>query len=317
VSISRHQAVGAYRRWEPEDFDEAEGRRKPAKRTDGFAPAEPDEFAQATPPPATSEIAAAPARPAAPPPPAPEPVPELPPDFRLPTAEEIEQLHDEMRRAGFEEGRAAGHAEGLEAGRAEGYAEGRARAEAEAARLAGLADSMDEALRELDGEIAEQLMALAIEMARRMVKLTIAQHPESILETVRAALLQLPQGHAHIQLHPDDLALVRELLGEQLAHAGHRLQENARLARGECLIDGQGAQVDATLATRWRRVLESIGHERARWEVMDEETAGDDTGRASPDKDAPPTVSVAADSAGAAAAADARPTGSAAEPPAS
>ena len=129
--------------------------------------------------------------------------PVLPPDFHLPTAEEIERMHDEMRRAGFEEGRAAGHAEGLEAGRAEGYAEGRAQAEAEAARLAGLADSLDEALRELDGEIAEQLMALAIEMARRMVRLTLAENPEAILETVRSALLQLPQGHAHIQLHPE------------------------------------------------------------------------------------------------------------------
>ena len=233
MSISRHQAVGAYRRWEPEDFD----------------------------------------------------APALPPDFHLPTAEEIERMHDDMRRAGFEEGRAAGHAEGLEAGRAEGYTEGRARAEAEAARLAGLADSLDEALRELDGEIAEQLMALAIEMARRMVKLTLAEHPEAILETVRSALLQLPQGHAHIQLHPDDLALVREHLGEQLAHAGHRLQEDARLERGECRIDGQGAQVDATLETRWRRVLESIGHERARWHVAEEADAGDATG---PVADTPP-----------------------------
>ena len=187
-------------------------------------------------------------------------------------------MHDDMRRAGFDEGRASGHAEGLEAGRADGYAEGRARAEAEAARLAGLADGLDEALRELDGEIAEQLMALAIEMARRMVRLTLAENPEAILETVRSALLQLPQGHAHIQLHPDDLALVREHLGEQLAHAGHRLQEDARLERGECRIDGQGAQVDATLETRWRRVLESIGHERARWRVADEADAGDATG---------------------------------------
>lgn len=317
MSISRHQAVGAYRRWEPEDFDAAEGRRKPAAQKGGLDPADSGGLERAAPSPAASAPEAPSARPAAPPPSAPEPLPELPPDFRLPTAEEIEQLHDEMRRAGFEEGRAAGHAEGLEAGRAEGYAAGRARAETEAARLAGLADSMDEALRELDGEIAEQLMALAIEMARRMVKLTIAQHPESILETVRAALLQLPQGHAHIQLHPDDLALVRELLGEQLAHAGHRLQENARLARGECLIDGQGAQVDATLATRWRRVLESIGHERARWEVMDEETAGDDAGPAGPGMHAAPTGPVAADGAGAAAPADARANGSAAEPPAS
>jgi len=280
VSISRHQAVGAYRRWEPEDFDAPAGAAGSAPAADGFASTDPAGAALNAPSPAVHMPAAPapspappPARDAAPPPPAAEAAPALPPDFHLPTAEEIERMHDEMRRAGFEEGRAAGHAEGLEAGRAEGYAEGRAQAEAEAARLAGLADSLDEALRELDGEIAEQLMALAIEMARRMVRLTLAEHPEAILETVRSALLQLPQGHAHIQLHPDDLALVREHLGEQLAHAGHRLQEDARLERGECRIDGQGAQVDATLETRWRRVLESIGHERARWHVTDDEDA--------------------------------------------
>jgi len=292
VSISRHQAVGAYRRWEPEDFDAPAGAAGSAAAADAFAPADPAGSARNAPSPAAhtaaartpaaaapaTSPAAPPARDAAPPPPAAEAAPALPPDFHLPTAEEIERMHDDMRRAGFEEGRAAGHAEGLEAGRAEGYTEGRARAEAEAARLAGLADSLDEALRELDGEIAEQLMALAIEMARRMVKLTLAEHPEAILETVRSALLQLPQGHAHIQLHPDDLALVREHLGEQLAHAGHRLQEDARLERGECRIDGQGAQVDATLETRWRRVLESIGHERARWHVAEEAEAGDATG---------------------------------------
>ena len=292
MSISRHQAVGAYRRWEPEDFDAPAGAAGSAPAADGFASTDPAGAALNAPSPAVHMPAAPapspappPARDAAPPPPAAEAAPALPPDFHLPTAEEIERMHDEMRRAGFEEGRAAGHAEGLEAGRAEGYAEGRAQAEAEAARLAGLADSLDEALRELDGEIAEQLMALAIEMARRMVRLTLAEHPEAILETVRSALLQLPQGHAHIQLHPDDLALVREHLGEQLAHAGHRLQEDARLERGECRIDGQGAQVDATLETRWRRVLESIGHERARWRVADEADAGDATG---PVADTPP-----------------------------
>lgn len=283
MSISRHQAVGAYRRWQPTDFDAPQGAQQAADAgKDATRPAAPQGTAHAAGAAAPSAAAAAQAAGTAPSAGAPtgddahrQALADhgLPLDFQLPTAEEIERMHDEMRRAGFEEGRAAGHAEGLEAGRAEGYAEGRAQAEAEAARLAGLADSLDEALRELDGEIAEQLMALAIEMARRMVRLTLAENPEAILETVRSALLQLPQGHAHIQLHPDDLALVREHLGEQLAHAGHRLQEDARLERGECRIDGQGAQVDATLETRWRRVLESIGHERARWHVTDDEDA--------------------------------------------
>ena len=276
MSVSRHQAVGAYRRWEPAEFGSDEpagassagGKRPPRVPP---APVAADGRSAAatrtsTPPQAASMPGASHA--AADPAPAPEL--SLPPDFHLPTADEIERMHEEVRAAGFAEGREAGYAEGLEAGRAAGYTEGTAHAQEEAARLTSLADGLDQALHALDNEVAEEIMALAIEMARRMVKLTLAEHPETVLETVRSALLQLPQGHAQIHLHPDDMALVRQHLGEQLSHGGHRLQEDARLQRGECRIDGQGAQVDATLETRWRRVLESIGHDRARWKVPEE-----------------------------------------------
>ena len=276
MSVSRHQAVGAYRRWEPAEFGSDEptgassaGGKRPPRAPAAAAAADGRSAAAtrtSTPPQAASMPGASHA--AADPAPAPEL--SLPPDFHLPTADEIERMHEEVRAAGFAEGREAGYAEGLEAGRAAGYTEGTAHAQEEAARLTSLADGLDQALHALDNEVAEEIMALAIEMARRMVKLTLAEHPETVLETVRSALLQLPQGHAQIHLHPDDMALVRQHLGEQLSHGGHRLQEDARLQRGECRIDGQGAQVDATLETRWRRVLESIGHDRARWKVPEE-----------------------------------------------
>ena len=276
MSVSRHQAVGAYRRWEPAEFGSDEptgassaGGKRPPRAPAAAAAADGRSAAAArtsTPPQAASMPGAAPAAADL----APAPELSLPPDFHLPTADEIERMHEEVRAAGFAEGREAGYAEGLEAGRAAGYTEGTAHAQEEAARLTSLADGLDQALHALDNEVAEEIMALAIEMARRMVKLTLAEHPETVLETVRSALLQLPQGHAQIHLHPDDMALVRQHLGEQLSHGGHRLQEDARLQRGECRIDGQGAQVDATLETRWRRVLESIGHDRARWKVPEE-----------------------------------------------
>lgn len=259
MSISRHQAVGAYRRWEPPDFD-AEDERA-ARTRPPPAPAD----APAAPPPAGVEAAAA---------------VELPPGVKLPTAEEIERLHeavraaafDEGQRQGFEAGRSAGfeagHGAGLEAGHAEGYAAGQARAAEEAARIGALASDLEQAFSGLDREVAEELMALAIEMARQMVRSTLAQHPESILETIRSALAQLPQGSAHIRLNADDLALVRVHLGEPPSgQPGHRLQEDAGLGRGEFRIDSGGAQIDGTLETRWRRVLESIGRERARWQL--------------------------------------------------
>ena len=287
MSVSRHQAVGAYRRWEPAEFgsDEPAGANSAGSKRPPRVPATPaaaDDRSTAarasTPPQAASMTGASPATAD----PAPAPELSLPPDFHLPTADEIERMHEEVRATGFAEGREAGYAEGLDAGRTAGYAEGKAHAEEEAARLTRLADGLDQALHVLDNEVAEEIMALAIEMARRMVKLTLAEHPETVLETVRTALLQLPQGHAQIHLHPDDMALVRQHLGEPLSHGGHRLQEDARLQRGECRIDGQGAQVDATLETRWRRVLESIGHDRARWQVPDEDAANADQGGEAP-----------------------------------
>lgn len=283
MSISRHQAVGAYRRWQPTDFDAPQGAQQAADAgKDATRPAAHQGTAHAAGAAAPSPAAAAQAAGTAPSAGAPtgddahrQALADhgLPLDFQLPTAEEIERMHEEIRQAGLQEGREQGleqgYQEGLEAGRQAGYAEGKARAEEEAARLAALADGLERALEAVDAEVAEEIMALAIEMARRMVRHTLAEHPESVLETLRAALLQLPQGHAQIHLHPDDLALAREHMGETLTQAGHRLHADARLQRGECLIDGQGAQVDATLETRWRRVLESIGHDHARWAQQD------------------------------------------------
>ncbi len=287
MSISRHQAVGAYRRWEPDSFDDDDGggsqkarrpnaalaKQPPAPPASAFTSGlehESEQGLEYAPErePASAHDSTAPSAEAF--------DGELPADFKLPTAEELERMHEDIRAAAMEEGRHEGHAEGYAAGHDEGYAEGKARAEGEAARLAGLAEQLERSLTGIDHEVAEELMALAIELARQMVRETLAQHPESILETIRMALQQLPQGHAHIYLHPEDLALVRKHMGEQLSHGGHRLQEDASLMRGDCRANTGGAQVDATLETRWRRVLESLGHEHARFVVVDEPAVVDE-----------------------------------------
>lgn len=238
MSITRHQAVGAYRRWEPPDFD-------------------------------------------APPPPPPAPIPQEPEPpvepqapafaFNLPTAEELEQMqeaarqegyaagHEEGLEAGRQQGYADGHAEGLEAGRQEGYEAGLADARNEAATLQSLLQSFDQALSKIDEEVAEELAQLAIAVARQMVRQTLAMHPEAIADTVRAALAQLPQAQARIHLNPADLHLVRQLLGEQLEQGGHRLVEDDSVSRGGCHLHAGGSHLDASIETRWRRIVEHLG----------------------------------------------------------
>ncbi|MBN9695654.1 MAG: flagellar assembly protein FliH [Zoogloea sp.] len=228
MSMNRHQAVGAYQRWAPPSFD---------------APAQP----QVADLPPVEEVAAPIVEEPPPPPPVPEPLPipepEPEPGFKLPTAEDIERIHEEARKDGY----------------AAGYEEGTARGRIEAMQFHSLVESLEKSLTTLDQEVAEEILALSIELARQMVRHTLDAHPEALLETIREALQQLPHTHAQIHVHPDDLAMTKEYLGEQFAQAGHRLVEDAGISRGGARIDAAGSQLDATVQTRWRRIMENLG----------------------------------------------------------
>jgi len=163
--------------------------------------------------------------------------------INLPTASQIEELHQQAQQEGY----------------AAGYEEGTARVRMEAAQLHVLFENLGSALAALDQQVAEELLALALEIARQVVRETLAVKPESILTVVREALRQLPQQHATVFVHPEDAVLLRSRLSDQLAHAGQRIQEDTSLERGGCRIESANSQIDGSLATRWRRVLENMG----------------------------------------------------------
>jgi flagellar assembly protein FliH len=185
--------------------------------------------------------------------PKPAPEPEAPPQPQvvLPTAEEIERIYQDAQ----EDGKRQGYEEGSR----KGYEEGQAKAREEAQRLGRLADRLETALSQFDGEVGEELLSLAVELARQVVRREIQAHPDTLLNVVREALEQIPHQHATLYLNPEDASLVRSHLGEQLSHFGHRILEDARLTHGDCRVESGGSAVDATVATRWRRVLESLG----------------------------------------------------------
>lgn len=226
MSFDRHQAVGAYRRWEPPRFDAPEPEPEPV------AEAEP------TPPP-----------PAEPPPEATPPEP----TFKLPTADDIERIHDAAHKDGY----------------AAGYEEGTARGRMEALQIHTLVENLDTALKQIDQDVAEEIVALAMEIAGQMVKRSLASHPENIVDLVREALQQLPQARARIHVHPDDAALLRDYLGEQISHHEHRIHEDDTLTRGGCTIEAEGATIDATVQTRWRRIMETMNANDTRWDPQD------------------------------------------------
>lgn len=190
----------------------------------------------------------------------------------LPTAEELERIHEEARQAGYDagyaEGRAQGydegykqgHEEGYAAGKSEGMAEGLAETRSEATRLAALIEQIDNAGRHLDQSVADDVLALSLEVARQVIRQALRVKPELLLAVVREALAALPHAdHPILYLHPDDAALVREHLGEQIQHAGWRITDNMSITPGGCRVETGNSEVDGTLETRWKRSLEAIG----------------------------------------------------------
>lgn len=198
---------------------------------------------------------------------APEPPPEPEIQIQLPTAEEVEEIRRQAHEAGFKEGREAGYQDGYTAGHKEGFEtghkEGYTPAAEAAQHLATLAAKLDSALAALDPQIADELAALALEVAQEVLRQTLKTQPETVVTVVHDALTHLPHQHANIYLNPADAGLVRQYAGDQLTHAGHRIHEDQRLQRGDVLIEAGGAQVDATVANRWRRVVGALGSQLA------------------------------------------------------
>lgn len=214
------EQLEAYRRWEADAFD------KPAQ-----------------PPAAVVEPVQAPR----------EEEPEIVATIPLPTAADIERIHEEAR--------AAGYTTGFDEGRAAGLAAGQDTIRGTVERVANLADNLHRALAEVDQAVADDLLALAVEIAGQVLHTTLATDTSALVPVVREALAALPMHHGHVTLHvcPDDAEVLRQHLGEQFSHAGWRILEDRDIAAGGCLVKAGNSEVDATLATRWQRVLESIG----------------------------------------------------------
>ena len=162
--------------------------------------------------------------------------------FRLPTDDQLEKLQQDAHREGY----------------AAGYEEGTARVRMEAMRLHSVIEQLEEALAALDNKVAQDVLRLGVEIARQVVRQAIVVKPEVVLSVVKEAINQLPHQHTAVYLNPDDASLVRSHMGEQLTHAGHRIFEDAAIARGGCKIEAGGSQIDATVATRWTRIVEAL-----------------------------------------------------------
>ncbi len=165
------------------------------------------------------------------------------------TAEQLEEIQRQAWQEGFEQGRR----EGLQA--AEEEASERIR------YLDRMLQEMGAPLDELDERVEEELVALAMAVARQLIRREIKTDPGQIIGVIREGIKLLPvtAGNIRLELHPEDAILVRELLN--LAEGDDRswhISEDPTLTRGGCRISNATSRIDATLETRINQVVAAV-----------------------------------------------------------
>lgn len=173
-----------------------------------------------------------------------------------------EEAREEGYREGFEAGHQEGHAGGLKEGREKGEEELRQQTQKVIAPLAPLASRFGEAIAQLDDEIADALVNLAIATGRQLAGDALKASPEQILEIVRELIHVEPalSGKPRLWLHPEDLDLVEEQLGHELDSAGWQLQPDDQLSRGGCRVTSKSGELDASWETRFEAIADQIRH---------------------------------------------------------
>lgn len=173
-------------------------------------------------------------------------------------AEAVADPPDEARAAqALEAARAAAEVEG----RAAGYAAGLAAAGAERAQLAALLAKLGSAAGDHEQRLVDEVLDLALVLARQLVGEALAVRREFILPIVSAALKQLPQSTQRVELmlNPADVEVVRTFLGSGEFASRCRLLPDPSIAPGGCLVETEQSEIDVTIPSRWRRLLAALG----------------------------------------------------------
>jgi flagellar assembly protein FliH len=169
---------------------------------------------------------------------------------------------------------AEGYARGREAGEQEtraAMAEPMQQAmEANAVRMGELLHSVADQLLASEQKISRQLLELACDIARQVVRQELKVNTRQLRTVIGEALEMIVDDGlpATVRMHPDDLALMKDSLIETLGENAPEFAADVTVTPGGCLIHTPSMAVDATVEKRWARAVGNLGLS-VKWENED------------------------------------------------
>ncbi len=159
--------------------------------------------------------------------------------------------------AAFEEG----VAEGLYRGRTEQQDRERQLGLSAQQRWDGLLEGLAHGIGEIEGRLADRLLDVAAMLAASMACREIAIARDRIEPVLAEALALVGSTCRQLEVtaHPSDCEAIDTWLRSQCGESTLAIRADATIAPGGCLLRADDATLDATLQTRIRRTLASVG----------------------------------------------------------
>ncbi len=193
------------------------------------------------------------------------------------TAEEIEEIRqaayeegfnqgkEEGFATGFEEGKKSGHEEGLKLGHEEGVATGLEQGKQTIDELSqqwqALTQQLHQPLLTVENNVEQQLLHLVVQLTEAITLEEAKTNPDILISAISAGIKALPSQDAQTQilLNPADVTLIEEqFTAKHVQEQGWRLLAAPQLSRGSCQIENSTSNIDLSIKSRLKEVLESF-----------------------------------------------------------
>ena len=193
------------------------------------------------------------------------------------TAQEIEDIRQAAFNEGFaegkeegftkghEEGKVEGHqqglAEGTEEGIKQGFEQGKEQVEILAKQWQELVQDLHAPMKKVEGNVEEQLLKLLVQLVESVTLQEAKTNPKILLAAISEGIKALPlqESQTKILLNPHDIKLVEAEFGQDhIIEQGWRLLPAPHVDIGSCQIENSTSNIDLTIKSRLKEVLDSF-----------------------------------------------------------
>ncbi len=176
--------------------------------------------------------------------------------------------------AGIDPRQLPGYEDGFDQGYQAGREAAREQMQKSVDSLAMLLETIQQPLADIDGQVENELVQLAMAIAGQVIRRELRTDPDQIAAVVKEARRSLAEitGSLRIGLHPSDAPWVRSMFSEDKELDGIVIEEDISLSPGGCTLSTRTSFVDARLETRIAKIaVQLLGDHRTVADGLDEQ----------------------------------------------